>query len=72
MCIAFGENSILPAAAFSQALTINPDLATAYNGLGVAYARLGQTERAVEQWKKALALRPDYADARDNLERASR
>jgi len=29
-------------------------------------------DRAVEQWRKALALRPDFADARYNLERAAR
>ena len=30
--------------ALSRAVAINPDLATAHNGLGVAYARLGQTD----------------------------
>jgi hypothetical protein len=29
-------------------------------------------DRAVEQWQRALALRPDFADARYNLDRAHR
>jgi len=35
----------------------------------VAYARLGDANRAQEEWRRALALRPDLADARANLER---
>jgi len=29
-------------------------------------------DRAVVEWQKALDLRPDLTDARDNLERARR
>ena len=56
----------------SRAVTINPDLATAHNGLGVAYARQGQMDRAIVEWRKALELRPDLTDARDNLEHSRR
>jgi Flp pilus assembly protein TadD len=56
-------------AALTRAVAINPDLATAHNALGVAYARLGSADRAKEEWRRALALRPDFADARANLER---
>jgi hypothetical protein len=35
----------------------------------VAYARTGDTTRAVAEWRRALELRPDLADARLNLER---
>jgi Flp pilus assembly protein TadD len=52
-------------------VAINPELAGAHNGLGVAYARKGELDRAAEEWKKALALRPDFADARANLEKIS-
>ena len=51
------------------AVAINPDLATAHNVLGVAYARMGNRNRAVEEWRRALALRSDFADARATLER---
>jgi len=55
--------------ALTRAVSINPDLATAHNALGVAYARTGDANRAVEEWRRALALQPDFADARANLER---
>ena len=56
----------------TRAIGIDPGLANAYNGLGVAYARQGQMDRAIVEWRKALELRPDLTDARDNLERARR
>jgi Flp pilus assembly protein TadD len=55
--------------ALSRALTINPALAGAHNGLGVAFARRGDVPRAVEEWREALRIRPDLNDARANLER---
>lgn len=35
-----------------RAIAIDPGMATAYNGLGVAYARMGQPDKAVESWRK--------------------
>ncbi len=58
--------------ALTRAVTINPALPAAHNGLGVAYARTGQVERAVAEWQKALELRPDFGDARQNLERLTK
>jgi hypothetical protein len=29
-------------------------------------------DQAADEWRKALALRPDFADARANLEKISR
>jgi arylsulfatase A-like enzyme/Flp pilus assembly protein TadD len=55
--------------ALLRATTIDPAQAGAHNGLGVVYARGGEISRAVAEWKKALELRPDFADARANLER---
>jgi Flp pilus assembly protein TadD len=55
--------------ALSKAIEINPELASAHNGLGVAWARLGEVGKAAEEWRRALALRPDLTDARANLER---
>lgn len=37
------------------------------NELGVIYARLGQTSEAIAQFKEALRLRPDDAQAAENL-----
>ena len=48
-----------------------PILATGYSGaytsLGVIHARDGRYEEAVRQFRKALAIRPDYERARTNL-----
>src|SRR6266404_3021489 len=41
--------------------------APVHNGLGVVYVRLGQTSEAIAQFKEALRLRPDDADAAENL-----
>jgi Flp pilus assembly protein TadD len=41
--------------------------APVHNGLGVVYMRLGQTSEAIAQFKEALRLRPDDADAAENL-----
>ena len=56
----------------TRAIAINPELANAHNGLGVAYAKQGLMDRAIVEWRKALELRPDLVDARDNLEQARR
>src|SRR5713226_6023948 len=41
--------------------------APVHNGLGVVYMRLGQTSEAIAQFREALRLRPDDADAAENL-----
>jgi arylsulfatase A-like enzyme/predicted negative regulator of RcsB-dependent stress response len=58
--------------ALSRAVAINPTLAGAHNALGVAYIRRGDRQRAVAEWQEALRIRPDYEDARANLERVER
>jgi arylsulfatase A-like enzyme/Tfp pilus assembly protein PilF len=55
--------------ALSRAVAIDSSLASAHNGLGVAYARQGDMSRAAQEWRKALTLRPDLTDARENLQR---
>src|ERR1700757_806209 len=59
-----------------QFLEQNPGDAFARYGLAMEYSRLGQTETALEQYRKLLELHPDYANgyfmAAQTLERAGR
>jgi Flp pilus assembly protein TadD len=41
-----------------------------HNQLGILYARSGQMDRATDEFRRAVAIRPDYADARANLTKA--
>jgi tetratricopeptide (TPR) repeat protein len=48
----------------------SPNDYLAHNGLGVALIRQGRTKQAVEHFREAVLLKPDYGPARANLERA--
>jgi Flp pilus assembly protein TadD len=37
------------------------------NGLGVTFLRQGQTSQAIVQFDHALELKPDFAEAAENL-----
>ena len=52
--------------AYSKALTLNPNLAGAYNNRGVAKARLGYYKEAKSDYDDAIRLKPDYALAYNN------
>ena len=53
-----GNRTGLAIEAFNRALAIGEDPALAYNGLGVAYARLGRPELAYRFFKKAIMSDP--------------
>jgi tetratricopeptide (TPR) repeat protein len=57
------------AAAFREAIRLEPELAGAHNNLGCALAALGRFEEAGAAFREAVRLRPDYAEARRNLAR---
>ena len=44
-----------------------PNEALLYNISGACYAGLGQRDTAVKRYEKSLAMKPDYAEAHNNL-----
>ena len=56
---------------FTEALTILPNEATALNNLAVLKHLSGDETECVELLNKALLFRPQYMDAKNNLERIS-
>lgn len=48
---------------FQAAVAARPDDASAYNNLGMVFARTGNTMQAIESYAKAIELRPNYAEA---------
>lgn len=52
---------------FQKAVELDPELASAYNGLGGVYKAAGRIDSAIEAWEKSLALDPDYSFPMYNL-----
>jgi Tfp pilus assembly protein PilF len=52
---------------FRRAVAIDPEFADAFNGMGSAYAALGQFQEAADQFGKAIDLVPDHPFAVANL-----
>ncbi|HEU5103911.1 MAG TPA: tetratricopeptide repeat protein [Roseiflexaceae bacterium] len=50
-------------ATFEQALSLDPTLADAHNGVGRVYERLGTPDAALAAYNRALALDPHYVPA---------
>ena len=55
------------AAAYQQALQLDPSSAEAWFKLGLAFQDSGHPDRAAEAYRRALALRPELAEAETNL-----
>jgi uncharacterized protein (TIGR03032 family) len=45
----------------------DPDRAEAYNSLGYLASRRGEPDKAISYWRRAIQLRPDYAQAHFSL-----
>ena len=52
---------------FQKAVKLDPEYADAFNGIGIAYAALGQLQQAADQFQKAIDLVPDHPGAAANL-----
>lgn len=53
--------------AFNSAINNDSRFASAYNGRASAYGFSGQLDRAIQDWNRALELRPDFIDVYFNL-----
>ena len=53
---------------FKLNVTLHPDSANVYDSLGEAYAKAGQKDLAIENYKKSLEKNPDNKSAKDKLE----
>lgn len=53
-----------------EAIKLNPRLAEAWNNVAVGYEALGQYDSAIENARNALAIKPDFELAKNNLKSA--
>lgn len=53
---------------YQQGLTLCPNNAYAHNDLGTVYLRMGRTDDARAEYRRALELKPDLEETRRNLE----
>ena len=53
--------------AFDRALAIDPRLPSALNGRGSAQRLANKVQEALEDWKQALAVKPDFTDVYFNI-----
>lgn len=52
---------------FNQALALDPKHALTYNNIGAIQHDHGDSEEAIDNFRKALAIRPNYPTAKHNL-----
>jgi len=67
----YNQNDYISAAdALKKALLRNPDIPRANYILGLVYVKLGEDNKALEQFKRAVSLASDYTDAHWELANA--
>jgi tetratricopeptide (TPR) repeat protein len=54
---------------WQDTLPKNPQSWLAHNNLGTALFKAGKLQEAIEHYKQALRLKPDYTEAQKNLTR---
>ena len=52
---------------FRKAVELDPEYASAWNGLGVSSSQAGDIAGAIDAWKRAVGLKPDFGFALYNL-----
>ena len=57
---------------YTEALKYAPNNARLYNNRGSAYGAIRKLDEAIADYEKALSIQPDFADARHNLEGATK
>jgi len=62
--VSYWNNS---AALFSHAIEVTQNNYLAYNNLGIAYGSLGRHQDAIETYKQAIRIKPDFVEAHYNL-----
>jgi tetratricopeptide (TPR) repeat protein len=58
---------VSPEATWADTLAKNPTCWVAYNNLGNTFSKKGETDEAIDQYQKAIAIHPNYAEAESNL-----
>ncbi|MBI5613574.1 hypothetical protein HY947_01500 [Candidatus Gottesmanbacteria bacterium] len=56
-----------PIALWEHETLIHPDSELAFYSLGVYYAKIGQTDKAITSYQKAVSLKPKFTEASHNL-----
>lgn len=59
-----------PITFYEQLITYNPNVARVYNNLAMAYSENGQTDEAIQTYKKAVQVGDFYAETHYNLANA--
>ena len=52
---------------FLKDMAINPNDARVYYNLGIAYSKKGMLDESMAEYKKAIGIDPNFADAHNNL-----
>lgn len=54
---------------YEKVLTLDPNNPSAHNDLGIIYIQQGKLRQAADEFETAIRLKPDYLEAKYNLEK---